>query len=102
MPWPGCAVEINGQPVKLGLADACSPLDDKPAGPGVVGGADAEGLLVGTGQGILRLRRLQRPGGKMLPAPEFLRGWPVAAGTRLPSLPMNPLVAMVPFPRAKP
>jgi len=101
MPWPGCAVEINGQAVKLGLADVCSLLDDKPAGPGVVAGADAEGLLVGTGQGILRLRKLQRPGGKMLPAPEFLRGWPVAAGTCLPSQPMSPLVAKAPFPRAK-
>jgi methionyl-tRNA formyltransferase len=100
-PWPGCAVEINGQLVKLGLADVCSLLDDKPAGPGVVAGADAEGLLVGTGQGILRLRKLQRPGGKMLPAPEFLRGWPVAPGTRLPSQPMPPLVANAPFPRAK-
>jgi len=97
MPWPGCAVEINGQLVKLGLADAVSG-----SGPaGEVRGADAEGLLVGGGQGILRLRKLQRPGGKMLPAPEFLRGWPVAAGTRLPSQPMPPLVAKAPFPRAK-
>jgi len=102
MPWPGCAVEINGQTVKLGLADVGSLLNYQLSGPGVVVGADAEGLLVGTGQGILRLRRLQRPGGKMLPAPEFLRGWPVAAGTRLPSQPMPPLVAHAPFPRAKP
>lgn len=101
MPWPGCAVAINGQSVKLGLADLCSLLDDKPAGPGTVVGADAEGLLVGTGRGILRLRKLQRSGGKMLPAPEFLRGWPVAAGTRLPSQPMPPLVAATPFPRGK-
>jgi methionyl-tRNA formyltransferase len=101
MPWPGCAVEINGQPVKLGLADICSLLDVKRAEPGVVIGADTQGLLVGTGQGILRLRKLQRPGGKMLPASEFLRGWPVAPGTRLPSQPMSPLVAQVPFPRVK-
>ncbi len=101
MPWPGCTVAINGEPVKLGLADVGSLLDDKPAGAGVVVGADAEGLLVGTGRGILRLRKLQRAGGRMLPAPEFLRGWPVAAGTRLPSQPMPPLVAATPFPRGK-
>jgi methionyl-tRNA formyltransferase len=98
MPWPGCAVEINGQVVKLGLADVCSLIDYKP--PGEVAGADSDGLLVGTGQGTLRLRRLQRPGGKMLPATEFLRGSPVTAGTRLPSQPMPPLVGRVPF--AKP
>ena len=102
MSWPGCAVEINGQLAKLGLADVGSPLNYQPSGPGVVVAADAEGLLVGTGQGILRLRKLQRPGGKMLPASEFLRGWPVAPGTRLPSQPMPPLLAKTPFPRAKP
>ena len=101
MPWPGCAVEINAQLVKLGLADECHPLDDKFPEPGVVSDSDADGLLVGTGQGILRLRKLQRPGGKMLPAAEFLRGWPVAPGTRLPSHPMPPLVGPVPFPRPK-
>jgi methionyl-tRNA formyltransferase len=99
MPWPGCALEINGQMVKLGLADAGSPLVGKRAEPGVVLGADADGLLVGTGEGILRLRKLQRPGGKMLPAADFLRGWPVATGTRLPSWPMSTLVAPAPFAR---
>lgn len=101
MPWPGCTVEINGQVVKLGLADVGSLTDYPPAEVGLVCGSDAEGLLVGTGRGILRLRRLQRPGGKMLPAAEFLRGWPVTPGTRLPSHPMPPLVANAPFPRPK-
>jgi methionyl-tRNA formyltransferase len=101
MPWPGCTVPINGQPVKLGLADVSSLLDYKPAGVGVVLGSDAAGLLVGTGQGILRLRLLQRPGGRMLPAAEFLRGFPVAAGTILASQPMTSLVAPQPFPRIR-
>lgn len=100
-PWPGSAAEINGQLVKIGQADVCHPMDDKPSAPGVVCGHDAEGLLVATGEGILRLRRLQRPGGRLLPAAEFLRGWPVAPGTVLPSLPMPPLVARAPFPYRK-
>jgi methionyl-tRNA formyltransferase len=98
-PWPGCSVEINGQPVKLGLADTCHTLYDKRAAPGTVLDANADGLLVATGQGTLRLRLLQRPGGKLLPAAEFLRGFPVTAGTVLPSHPMPPLVAPAPFPR---
>jgi len=101
MPWPGCSVAINGQPVKLGQADVSSLMDDKPAGPGVVVGADAAGVLVSTRKGALRLRLLQRPGGRMLPAAEFLRGFPVAAGTVLPSAPMPQLVARQPFPRPK-
>lgn len=107
-PWPACAVEINGQSVKLGLADVDKGSDqgDSPAGktatpavggpgsgtPGEVVGADAHGLLVKTGEGMLRLRRLQRPGGRMLAAAEFLRGFPITPGTRLPSHPMPPLV----------
>lgn len=99
-PWPGGAVEISGVPVKLGLADAVAEVGDlgyNSTTPGAVIGADADGLLVSTGGGILRLRRLQRPGGKMLPAPEFLRGFPVGAGTRLPSQPMSRLVDARPF-----
>jgi methionyl-tRNA formyltransferase len=62
-------------------------------------GTDAQGLLVGTADGILRLRRLQRPGAKMLEAAEFLRGFPVAAGTQIASRPMAALVSLQPFRR---
>lgn len=101
-PWPACSVEIAGQPIKIGLADVpaesevCNLLSDKTAG--VILGADAEGLLVATGNGVLRCLRLQRPGGKMLPAAEFLRGSPIAPGTLLPSRPLPLLVASTPFP----
>jgi methionyl-tRNA formyltransferase len=94
-PWPGCAVEIGGQVVKLGLAEAL-PAQGGEA-PGTILGHDAEGLLVATGAGVLRLWKLQRPGGKMLPAVEFLRGFPLMVGTQLPSRPMAPLVAKAPF-----
>ncbi len=99
MPWPGCTAVINGQIVKLGLADSTTVAN---AGvPGEVSGSDADGLLVGTGEGTLRLRLLQRPGGRMLPAAEFLRGFPIAAGTKLSSQSMPPMVSRMPFPRGK-
>ncbi len=94
-PWPACAVSLNGQEVKLGLADVLPGT----GAPGEVMGADSDGLLVGTAEGLLRLRRLQRPGGKMLTAPEFLRGFIVPAGTWLESRPMAPLVSKAPFRR---
>ena len=99
-PWPGCAVEVDGLTIRLGLADTVARLRQGyggQAGPGTVLGADSEGLLVATGDGCLRLRRLQRPGGKMLPAPEFLRGRPVPAGTVLASQPMTALTGPAPF-----
>jgi len=89
-PWPGCGVEISGQPIKLGLADFEAAF--APGEAGTILGADAESLRVATGGGILRLLRLQRPGGKMLPAPEFLRGFSVAPGTVLVSSTMRPLL----------
>jgi methionyl-tRNA formyltransferase len=95
-PWPACTVDIGGQPVKFGLAEAIATETKE---PGVVVGTDAQGLLIATGRGTLRVHRLQRPGGRMLPAAEFLRGFPIAAGTRLESHPMPALVAREPFRR---
>lgn len=101
-PWPACSVELNGQIVKFGRADvadagAVPSLGENLKHPGTVLASDDHGLLVSTGAGVLRVRQLQRPGGKMLAAADFLRGFPVAAGTELASRPMPPLVAAVPF-----
>jgi len=96
-PWPGCSFAVNGQVVRLGLADTVA--GPAAAAPGAVLGSDAAGLLVAAGGSVLRLRRLQRPGGRMLDAGEFLRGFPIAAGTVVPSQPMPPLVSTAPFPR---
>jgi len=41
-------------------------------------------LTVACGRGALRPTRLQRAGGAALPAAEFLRGFPLPAGTLLP------------------
>lgn len=100
-PWPATSVEISGQPIRFGAADVCYPIDDKQVVPGTVCGADAEGLLIATGRGVLRVLRLQRPGGRMLAATEFLRGFQVPTGAMLPSQEMPVLVASQPFPRVK-
>lgn len=91
-PWPACSVEFNGQPLKLGLADVSTATAEATRVPGEIIGADADGLLIATGNGVLRVRRLQRPGGRMLAAAEFLRGCPMAARTVLVSRPMPALL----------
>lgn len=106
-PWPACAVDLAGQSIKFGLAEAlpaaaheqCQLIVDTILEPGAVLGADAEDLLIATGSGVLRVRRMQRPGGRMLDAAEFLRGHSIAPGTRFQSRPMPPLVADAPFRR---
>lgn len=87
-PWPGCRIEIAGQIVKLGLAEVAEAAGEI----GHVLPAPDDTLVVGCGEGSVRLLRLQRPGGRMLSAPDFLRGFPVEPGTVLPSRPMPPLV----------
>lgn len=99
-PWPGAFFSLGEETIRVGLAEAAA--GGSPAGgaavnaPGTVLG-HAGGLLVATGGGTLRLLRLQRPGGRMLPAEEFLRGRPIAPGTLLPSAPMAELVSSRPF-----
>ncbi len=90
-PWPGVGLEMDGVPVRCGLADfrAGTPSSD----PGTVLEADENALLIATGNGVLGLRRLQRPGGRMLEAADFLRGFPVRPGSVLPSRTMPVLVA---------
>jgi len=45
--------------------------------------ADKSGILVGCGEGSLRITTLQREGGRRLTAPEFLAGHPMKPGLRL-------------------
>jgi methionyl-tRNA formyltransferase len=96
-PWPSVSVDLAGASIKLGLADAVGAASQ--GIPGTVLGADGDGLQVATGSGTLRLRQLQRPGGRMLAAAEFLRGFPVPAGTAIASRPMPPLSSPSPFRR---
>lgn len=87
-PWPGCRLLIEDQSVRVALAESGAGEGE----PGVVVGQDGAALIVGAGNGLLRLLKLQRPGGKMLPAAEFLRGFPVSPGTKLPSVDMPILI----------
>lgn len=93
-PWPCAQVEWQGLALKFGLADFIVGQGM----PGVVVGNDDKGLLIGTSEGLLRVRRLQRPGGRMLEATEFLRGVRIDAGASFVSRSMAPLVDVRPFP----
>ncbi len=99
-PWPAVSVTTDGLTLKFGLADWLQPRSAGAGGsPGTVLGFDGEGLLVSTGEGVLRVLRLQRPGGRMLATAEFLRGTPIPVGTVLPSSPQPLLVDTKPFAR---
>ncbi len=75
-PFPGAHAELNGVIIKIWGAEALEAGSDAP--PGQVLAADAQhGIIVACKQGTLRLTELQKPGGKRLPAAEFLKGFPL-------------------------
>ena len=62
---------------------ACAPQTLSVAPPSRVLAADASGVQVQTGAGVLVLTELQRAGGKRLAAAPFLAGHALAVGTVL-------------------
>lgn len=78
-PFPGAVASFNEVPVKFWRAEVAASTSN--AAPGQVLAASAqEGVLIGCGQGVLRVLELQKPGGKRLPAAEFLKGFPLDGG----------------------
>jgi methionyl-tRNA formyltransferase len=89
-PWPGCFFEIAGERIRVGLADFSE--ESTEAEPGTVLATEKEGLALATGDGVLHILRLQRPGGRLLDAGDFLRGFNLMPGSVVPSAPMSSLV----------
>lgn len=77
-PWPAAATKLG--PLRLKVFAAY--VSDERGEPGIVM-PSSDGLWVGTGDGSVIITDLQLEGKKRLEAREFLRGNPVAAGTKL-------------------
>ena len=77
-PSPGARTSIEGTAIKIWRGN-CEPASGS---PGTVLEAEARGLLVACGTGALRIVELQKAGGTRLAAADFLRGFPLRAGTR--------------------
>jgi methionyl-tRNA formyltransferase len=77
-PFPGAGSTLGGEAVKVWSAHP--ETGTGAAKPGQVLAADAQGIRVATGDGVLVLTELQRAGGKRLPAADFLRGFTVVPG----------------------
>jgi methionyl-tRNA formyltransferase len=88
--WPGSTFEYQGSVLKVGGAYMVEGSNDA---PGKVLAVGREGIRVACGRGHLVLTHLQRPGGKMLPAAEFLAGYRLEVGSVLPAGVMPDLVS---------
>ena len=94
-PWPGVRFYHGDVPIKVGLAVSVSEAPHEE--PGTVLSWEQDGLHVSCANGVVCLKKLQRPGGKMLEADDFLRGYPLSIGTVLESRPMPELISSQPF-----
>lgn len=69
-PWPVCWSERNNERLRIWRATA----EHGEALPGTIIRADEQGIVVGTGDGLLRITTLQAPGGKALEIGLFANG----------------------------
>ena len=81
-PFPGAQARLNGETLKLWRYELDSCLRTDNGGCGTILSANADGVRVACGEGVLRLTELQRAGGKRLPAADFLRGFSITPGMR--------------------
>ncbi len=77
-PFPGAAGSVAGTAIKVWMARPEAGAGE----PGTVLTADADGVRVACGEGVLNLVLLQKPGGKRLPARDFLHGFALPPGSR--------------------
>ena len=75
-PFPGTTMVLPGfdQPVKVWGAQVL-PLAAGAAAPGTLMAMNPEGIDVVTGDGVLRVTALQKPGGRRQPVAEFMRAY---------------------------
>lgn len=79
-PFPGAwfEMDIGGKPERIKVLQS-----ELVAGMGEAGSVLDDALTIACGSSAVKLVRLQKAGGKPMSASDFLRGTPVAAGTRL-------------------
>ena len=87
-PWPLAAALLRGRRVSL-LRSQVASVSPGETEPGRIVSLDADGIVVGTDPGAVRITSLQAEGRQVLPAREFLRGARINAGDRFDPLPVT-------------
>ncbi len=77
-PFPGAQTTFNGTTLKIWQAEE-TPIASVST-PGEIIEINDDGILVACGNNALRMTVLQRPGGKRLPAKEFIKGFVLENG----------------------
>ncbi len=73
-PWPVAQTTFDNQQLRIWRSELPDPAISSTAAPGTVIEINADGVLVATGDGVLRLLQIQRPGKKPAAASDVARG----------------------------
>ena len=79
-PFPGAYTQLGPEALKVWEASLESSVS---GAPGTICAAGVDGIVIGCGDGALRVAQLQRAGGKRLAAGPFLAGFKLEPGVRL-------------------
>lgn len=87
-PWPGARTYWGEKTLKVwGARLPEKEYAQDPAQPGEIAGTIKDGLLIGTGSGLLVITELQLQGAKRMQAADFMRGTTVPQGMLLDAAP---------------
>lgn len=80
-PFPAAHANIDGTTIKFWRAEVANGNSTLASGS-IIDASGQQGVLIScdNGKSVLRVVELQKPGGKRLPAQEFLQGFPLKAG----------------------
>jgi len=86
-PFPGASSLLNGEVIKIQNAHISGAASADKIRAGGILSIQKEGVDVATGNGTLRITRLQKSGGKPMDVADFLRGFDVQPGMVFSSAP---------------
>ncbi len=79
-PFPAASATFAGTTLKLWRVQLVATSEGKHKPGSIIGDDPQDGVIVACGSGALRITELQKPGGKRLPAAEFLRAFSMQGG----------------------
>ena len=82
-PWPGTHTALQRSPPLILKILRAQVAQRNSGSAGEIISADRNGIIVGCGEGALRILELQREGGKRLTSEQFLAGCPLHMGEKL-------------------
>lgn len=81
LPWPMAYTHLNGKLIKILESEVVELVSG--AAPGEISAAGSKGMVVATGQGGLRIKRVHPESGKPMLAADFIHGHKVAVGMKM-------------------